>query len=222
MKESQTFQDVRAALSRIFMGRVSLRGGGFESSRQVEVHKNTRTPQVYSLPSRKKEDFIHAAVSLDSVVCRFSSVLLLSEKGCPVHSGFRPLESPKVASLSCRFSAISRGELLGSKKIRILAALDRMYSLPQRRKNLLGYLKKRFPGAMKAGIFAFFSPLIRSCVRKTALDKNAGTLDVWMEPRKVGMRPYHLLLMRTPGETRLKWVWIEAGKNDNVFGGGVG
>ncbi len=42
-----------------------------------------------------------------------------------------------------------------------------------------------------------------------------------MEPRKAGMRPYHLLLRKIPGEAGLKWVWMEAGKNDNIFGGGV-
>ena len=204
------------------MGRISVRGGGFEASRGVTVHTNTRIPRIDSLPSRRQEDFVHASVSLDSVVCSSSSVLLLAERGCPVHSGFRDLERPEVTLVPCGFSAESRGGFLETKKIKVFVALDRMYALPQKRNNLLGYLKKRFPGTMKVGIFAFFSPLVRSCVRKTALNKNAGTLDVWMEPRKIGMRPYHLLLMKTPGETRMKWVWMEAGKNDNIFGGGVG
>ena len=222
MKNSQTFHDVRAVLSRLFMGRISVRGGNFQELRQAGVRRNARNPRVYSLPSRKEEKFVYTSISPSSVECRSSSVLLLYREGCPVHVGLQAMERPQVTYVPCGFSPTLRGNLLQRKKMKVLAALDRMYALPQKRNNLVGYLKNRFPGTPKAGIFAFFSPLIRSCVRKTALDKNAGTLDVWMEPRKAGMRSYHLLLMKTPGETKLRWVWIEAGKNDNIFGGGVG
>ena len=222
MRNTQGFQDVKAVLSRLFMGRVSVKGGSFKTLRQADTKKLSRTISIYSLPGRKKEEVLSSSVFASSAECHSSRVARLGREGCPVHAGLGKVDCGMVYILPCGFSAVVSGDFSPRKHIRVFAALDVILPMPQKRKNLVGYLRSRFPEGSKTGILALFSPVVRSCVRKTALDKSKGTLDVWMDSRKAGMHPHHLLLIRVPGETRLKWVWMEAGKNDNIFGGGVG
>ena len=96
-----------------------------------------------------------------------------------------------------------------NKKIRTFSPLKQIQALPQERRNMLKFQKKRPNIANNEMVLAWYGPIVEGAVEKLVLNKQRGTLLVWYNPGSRQFKARGVYLIRRLGMgSKPEWRWL--------------
>ena len=96
-----------------------------------------------------------------------------------------------------------------NKKIRTFSQLKQIQALPQERKNMLKFQKKRPNIANNEVLLAWYGPIVEGAVEKLVLNKQRGTLLIWYKPGSRQFKARSVYLIRRLGMgSKPEWRWL--------------
>lgn len=95
-----------------------------------------------------------------------------------------------------------------NKKIRTFSQLKQIQAMPQERKNMLKFQKKRPNIANNEMLLAWYGPIVEGAVEKLVLNKQRGTLLIWYKPSSRQIKARGVYLIRRLGmSSKPEWRW---------------
>ena len=95
-----------------------------------------------------------------------------------------------------------------NKKIKTFSPLKQIQALPQERKNMLKFQKKRPNIANNEMLLAWYGPIVEGAVEKLVLNKQRGTLLIWYNPGSRQFKARGVYLIRRLGlGSKPEWRW---------------
>lgn len=198
MEQATRTEEIRDYFRRLFLGKVrvhSLSTPGSASA--VEIRTGKRTIAVHKGASAAR------VVSVSLVGTRS---ILCSSKTLQMRSLSRDAKGVAVVP----YPAEVRGCALGELASGIRNGMRLMRVLPQERVNRSSYVTRR-PLSGKRIFLAYYSPVIRDAILKTALNRQKGTLLIWYNLESRAQTPYGTYLMKKiGGGGGFEWEWSRA------------
>ena len=198
MEQATRTEEIRDYFRRLFLGKVrvhSLSTPGSASA--VEIRTGKRTIAVHKGASAAR------VVSVSLVGTRS---ILCSSKTLQMRSLSRDAKGVAIVP----YPAEVRGCALGELASGIRNGMRFMRVLPQERVNRSSYVTRR-PLSGKRIFLAYYSPVIRDAILKTALNRQKGTLLIWYNLESRAQTPYGTYLMKKiGGGGGFEWEWSRA------------
>ena len=198
MEQATRTEEIRDYFRRLFLGKVrvhSLSTPGSASA--VEIRTGKRTIAVHKGASAAR------VVSVSLVGTRS---ILCPSKTLQMRSLSRDAKGVAVVP----YPAEVRGCALGELASGIRNGMRLMRVLPQERVNRSSYVTRR-PLSGKRIFLAYYSPVIRDAILKTALNRQKGTLLIWYNLESRAQTPYGTYLMKKiGGGGGFEWEWSRA------------
>ena len=198
MEPATRTEEIRDYFRRLFLGKVrvhSLSTPGSASA--VEIRTGKRTIAVHKGASAAR------VVSVSLVGTRS---ILCPSKTLQMRSLSRDAKGVAVVP----YPAEVRGCALGELASGIRNGMRLMRVLPQERVNRSSYVTRR-PLSGKRIFLAYYSPVIRDAILKTALNRQKGTLLIWYNLESRAQTPYGTYLMKKiGGGGGFEWEWSRA------------
>ena len=198
MEQATRTEEIRDYFRRLFLGKVrvhSLSTPGSASA--VEIRTGKRTIAVHKGASAAR------VVSVSLVGTRS---ILCSSKTLQMRSLSRDAKGVAIVP----YPAEVRGCALGELASGIRNGMRLMRVLPQERVNRSSYVTRR-PLSGKRIFLAYYSPVIRDAILKTALNRQKGTLLIWYNLESRAQTPYGTYLMKKiGGGGGFEWEWSRA------------
>ena len=199
---------IRENLARIFLGRVTVRSrpAGIATPEMKTVKRTVETrplrPPARAMGTLMLGGAMGARVSggvlpFPGTAPKVNSRLLPMGTGAPSVRGWSNALLGEAAVKKFKFSgAVARKDL------------KKALSLPQERMNRLRFVRGKLPLREGEIPLAYFWPLIREGVVKSALNKEKGALLVWYNPHSRAFFPDGLFLARRLGPGGgMEWRW---------------
>ncbi len=95
-----------------------------------------------------------------------------------------------------------------NKKVRTFSQLKQIQSMPQERRNMLKFQKRKPNIANNEMLLAWYGPIVEGAVEKLVLNKQRGTLLVWYKPGSRQFKARGVYLIRRLGiGSKPEWRW---------------
>jgi hypothetical protein len=204
MDPSRLTEELKEYLRRLFLGRIRIRSlPRREDASSVTVRNGQRSVTIHRGASKPRIVPV-SLIGTHSLAC--------SSKSFRTRSLRPSVRGGQIVS----FPTDVHGDAVGglSSKIRNGARFARV--LPQERRNRSSYVSQRpLPG--KRIFLAYYAPVIREAVLKTALNRQKGTLLIWYNLESRAQAPYGTFLMKKIGEGGgFEWEWSRMDAPDVV------
>lgn len=201
----KALENISKKLSRLFLGRISVHGiPNLKRSEAPDVMTHFRSVETHPIRTVPR---IGAAMFVEWKQTR--AVSAGSVLGAHLEKNLK-VEGKRFAHMR----VVVSGARMRFLKSTVKNGLRMISKLPHTRRNRVTFIKDP-PKFKMSSLLALYSPIYKSRVSKSSLDKRSGRLQFWYtEGRGEPAGKSHLLLVRVFGSMSepLKWIWLPADK----------